>query len=122
MVLPPDLLAKVVLEALDCAEKVIANALEGQARRAGLTDAEIDPQIAQATLGESRKKLVAELTPLALQEWGLDAQLSPTVAICVLLGPWAFGAGTAYMTLAKLAKEKAALDKKAKGEASPAKN
>jgi|SRR6185369_5637307 len=105
--IPPDLLTKVIQESLTLGESGIAHALEGQGKLAGLTVEEIAPQLKRAELGERRKQLVAELAPYAAQEWGLDSEVSPTVAIGLLLVPWSLGAFMAYVTLAGLAKEKA---------------
>lgn len=105
--IPPDLLAKVVCESLTFGENAIARALEGQGKLAGLTAEEIAPQLKRAELGEQRKQLVAELAPYAAEELGLDAEVSPCLAICLLVGPWALSATAAYFTLAGLAKEKA---------------
>jgi len=107
-VLPTDLLVRCVKEALNVAESYLANSIEGKARAAGLTGEDIKPQIQQAQLGEQRKQLVADLSPLVAEEFGLDPQVSPSLAVGLILAPWAFGAGTAYMTLAALAKERAA--------------
>jgi hypothetical protein len=109
--LPPDLVAKVVQEGLNFAESFAANKIQGAALAAGLTPADIGPQLAQTRLGDRRKALIAELTPLALQEWGVDPKLSPSLALALLLAPWAFGAFSAYSELAKLAVEKAKRDK-----------
>jgi hypothetical protein len=111
VVVPPDLLAKVIREGLDFGERFAATKLGTVAQAAGLTPDDVAPQLAQAQLGETRKGLVAELTPLALQEWGVDAEMSPTCALLLLLGPWAFGAWSAYGELARLAQEKAERDK-----------
>lgn len=105
--LPPDLLAKVVSEGLGAAEAFAAGKIESAARMAGLTADEIAPQLDQARIGDKRKQLVGELTPLALQEWGVDPKMSPSGAIMLILGPWAVGAFTSYKTLAALAEEKA---------------
>lgn len=104
------MLARVVKESLTLAENGLSNALEGQGRAAGLSDAELSPQLKQAALGEDRKTLVADLAPYVLQEWGLDAEVSPTLAVLLVLLPWGFGSATAYFTLARLAKEKARRD------------
>lgn len=103
-----------VKEVLDGAETLTVNSIEGKARLCGLTEDEIDPQIAKGRIGEKRKDLVAKLTPHAIKEWGLDPNLSPTVAIGLVMLPWSFGAGTAFLTLSSLAKQKAARDAKAK--------
>jgi hypothetical protein len=109
--IPPELLSKVICESLTLGENGIAYALEGQGKLAGLTSEEIAPQLQRARLGESRKQLVADLAPYIAQEWGLDVEVSPTVAVCLILLPWAGGATMAYLTLAGLAKEKAAREK-----------
>lgn len=111
VVIPPDLLSEVIRESLTLAETFASTKIESMAHRAGLTQSDITPQLRQAALGDRRKDLVGKLAPLALEEWGLDPELSPTAAIGVLLVPWAFGATSAYWTLAKLAAEKAAKEK-----------
>jgi hypothetical protein len=114
VVVPPELIAKVVKETLTATENLAVAKIEGVAKLAGLTADEIEPQLKQAKLGDTRKDIVADLTPYALKEWGLDAELSPTVAICCLLGPWSLSAVTAYLALASLAKEKMEREKKEK--------
>jgi len=111
IVIPPDLLAEVVQESLTLAEVFASTKIEGVALRAGLEQNEIMPQLRQAAIGDRRKELVGKLAPMAIEEWGLDPELSPTAAIAVLLGPWAFAAISAYWTLAKLGAEKAAREK-----------
>lgn len=110
--LPPDLLTKVVQEGLTAAEALISSKIEGQALRAGLTHADIAPQLEQTKLGDRRRAIVAELVPLALAEHGLDPEMSPTTALGLVLVPWGFGAYTAYAELGKLAAEKAARDER----------
>jgi hypothetical protein len=105
--IPPDLLAKVICESLTFGENAIARALEGQGKLAGLTTEEIAPQLQRCELGDKRKQLVADLAPYAAEELGLDAEVSPCLAICLLLGPWGLSATAAYFTLAGLAKERA---------------
>lgn len=117
--LPPDMLIRVVKESLSLVENALANAIEGKARAAGLSAGEIAPQVQQARLGEARKQMVADLSPLVAEELGLDPQLSPSLAVCLVLAPWAFGSATAYLTLATLAKERA-LREKTKPKETPA--
>lgn len=114
VVIPQDLLSKVVQSTITLVENGLANAIEGKAIRAGLTPAEIDPQLSLAQLPVAEKKLVGDLAPYVAQEWGLDPNLSPTVAVAMILTPWGFGALTAFLTLSTLAKEKAARDAKRK--------
>jgi len=109
--LPPDLVTKVVFETLTLGENFAGNKVEAVAVLAGLTTTEIEPQLKQVLLGKERKQLVADLTPFAMKEWGMDPEMSPTAAIGLLLGPWAFGAVTAYLTLAKLAEQKLTMEK-----------
>jgi len=108
--IPPDLLSKVIRESLTLGEQGIAYALEGQGKLAGLSAEEIAPQLNRAQLGDTRKQLVADLAPYVAQEWGLDVEVSPTVAVGLVLLPWGLGAFMAYLTLTKLAKERAALE------------
>jgi hypothetical protein len=107
VVIPPDLLAKVVQEGLTAGELFAQGKLETVAVRAGLTKTEILPQLKQAEIGDKRKALVGELAPLVAQEWGVDPQLSPSAAVAVVLGPWVFASVSAFFTLARLAEEKA---------------
>ena len=109
--IPPDLLSKIVGETLNVAEQFASLKLCQIAQRAGLQQKDITPQLAQAAIGERRKQIVADLTPLALQEWGLDPQISPTAAILLILGPWMFSATSAWLSLASLAAERLALEK-----------
>src|SRR6266850_809133 len=111
IVIPPDLLSEVVRETLNLAEVFASTRIEAAALKAGLTQGDISPQLRQAALGDRRKELIGKLTPLALEEWGMDPELSPTAAIGVMLLPWAFAATSAYYTLAKLAAEKVAMEK-----------
>jgi len=111
VIIPPDLFAQVVQESLTLAETFASTKLEAVAHKAGLTQGDITPQLRQAALGDRRKEIIGKLAPMALEEWGLDPELSPTAAIGVLLVPWAFGATSAYWTLAKLAAEKAARER-----------
>jgi hypothetical protein len=110
IVVPADLLSRVIREGINGGEGFAANKIETVAKKAGLSREEIAPQLAQVALGEDRKQLVADLVPLAIKEWGLDPEMSPTAALLLLLGPWAFGAMTAYAELARLAAEKATRD------------
>lgn len=112
VVVPAELLAEVVQEALTTTEEFVGCQMEDVGKKAGLTIQEIEPQLKQGKMGEKRKALLGKLTPLALKEHGLDAEVSPTVAIGVIFVPWALSAGTAYMTLARLAREKAERDRK----------
>lgn len=114
VVVPPELLAKVVKETLTLTENFAGAKIREAGQAAGLTLPEIQPQLDQAQLGETRKGIVADLTPYALKEWGLEPEMSPTVAICFLLAPWSFGAYTAFLSLARLAKEKAERERKEK--------
>jgi len=122
VVVPQDLLARVVKESLTLAENLARNAIENKARAAGLSEAEIEPQLRQAALGEQQKTLVADLAPFVLEEWGIDARVSPTLAVVLVLTPWAFGSWTAYATLAKLAKQRARHFPPAKPAAKPARD
>jgi hypothetical protein len=106
VVIPSELLSKVVKETLSLTENLGHSLIESMGKRAGLTDEDISPQLKQAELGESRKQIVADLTPYMLAEWGVDAQMSPTVAVALILTPWGFGSVTAYLTLARIAEEK----------------
>lgn len=109
--IPPDLLSKIVKEALGTAEAFAGSKLEAVALQAGLKREEIAPQLHRTQIPEERKDLVAELTPLALEELGADAKVSPSVAIGLMLGPWVLASVSAYTTLSRLAAEKLALDK-----------
>lgn len=104
---------RIVREGLTVGEKTFHNLIEGKGKAAGLSTAEIEPQLKQAALGESQKNLVGELMPYALKEWGMNPEVSPTAAIAIILGPWATASSSALMTLTKLAKEKAEREKKA---------
>ena len=118
--IPPDLFGKVISEALTLGENFAAYKIGSVGKLAGLTAAEMEPHLTQTRLGESRKQLIGELSPLVLQEWGLDPRLSPSVAVGFLLGPVALAAVSAYFTLAKLATEKQAMEKaKGKNAAQP---
>lgn len=109
---PPDVVSKVASTTLCGLESFAQWKIAEMGKRAGLSTGEINPQLAQAQIGESQKALVGELAPLALQEWGLDPQISPTAAIAVVLGPWLFASASAYWTLAALAAEKIAMDRR----------
>ena len=111
VVIPADLLTKVIGEGLHFVEAYAAGKIRTVATAAGLTEAEIAPQLAQAELGERRKGMVADLIPMAMQEHGMEASMSPTTAIFLLIAPWGVGASSAYMELAKLAAERAERDK-----------
>lgn len=100
---PADLLARCFQQALTFVELYTQSKIEEVALKAGLTKAEIIPQLQQAQLPPDRKVLMGELLPLVLEEWGIDPQLSPTAALLGLTIPYAFAASSAYMTLAKLA-------------------
>lgn len=115
---PPDLLAKIVSELLGTGEAFAQNKIAGEAVRAGLTVAEVAPQLRQAAMGEKRKETIGQLAPLVLEEWGVNPQMSPSVAVCALLGPWLLAATSAYLTLAKLASER----NRKPPEAAPAKD
>jgi len=109
--IPPDLLSKVIAESLTLAETGIGAALEGQGKLAGLSTEEIAPQLKRAQLGDGRKQVLADLAPYVAMEWGVDVEVSPTIAALLIVVPWAGGAAMAYFTLAGLAKEKAAREK-----------
>lgn len=108
VVVPPDLLSKVVSELLGTGEAYAQNKIAGVAVQSGLTMGEVAPQLKQAAMGEKRKETIGQLTPLMLEEWGINPKMSPTVAVCALLGPWALAAGSAYLTLADLAAQRKA--------------
>jgi hypothetical protein len=109
--IPEDVLSSLVVETLGAGEEFASLKLLQIAGKAGLTPGEIGPQLERARLGDRRKGIIADLVPYALQEWGLDPQISPTAAIGLVLGPWAFASVSAYFTLAGLAAEKMARDK-----------
>lgn len=111
--LPPDLLSRVIAEGIGAVESFAASRITSAATAAGLTAEEIAPQLAQTQLGEKRKALIGELVPLAFQEWGVDPELSPTLAIGLMVVPWGFGAFSAYAQLSALAVEKAEREKAA---------
>ena len=111
MVIPPDLLSQIVSETLGLGENFAAYKLAAIASKAALTPSEIRPQLDRTLIGDKRKAIIGELTPLALQEWGIDPKLSPTAAIGLMLGPWVLASVSAYFTLASLAAERLALDK-----------
>lgn len=106
--LPSSLVKKIVREGLAISEKKLYNAIESKGKLAGLTIEEIEPQLRQAALSDAQKDLVGELAPHVLQEWGMSPELSPTVAVAVILAPWSFAGISAFRTLSKLAEEKAA--------------
>jgi hypothetical protein len=110
--LPPDMVTRLVQETLTLGENFAAYKLQAISGKAGLTPGEIQPQLERALLGDQRKAFVAELTPYALQEWGVDPQISPTAAIGLVLGPWLFASVSAYWTLASLAAEKLSREKR----------
>src|SRR5258706_8139859 len=110
VVIPPDLVSQVVQEGLTLGEKFAAFKLTHVAKLAGLTQSEIETQLEQGQLGDSRKKLISDLTPYVFEEWGIDPELSPTTAILLLVGPVAFATVTAYWSLAKLAEKKLAME------------
>lgn len=104
---PAGLLSRVVQESITVTEKTAQFILAGQAKKAGLESAEIDPQLKQAEFGEGRKKLLGDLAPYVCEEWGIDPEMSPTLAACLIVGPWIGGMTASYLALASLAKEKA---------------
>ena len=104
--IPPDMLAEIVQEGLVFAETYAQSKIEAVAIKAGLEKAHIIPQLQQAQISPKRKELLGKLAPLVLEEWGIDPQMSPTLAAGVLLGPPMFAAASAYWTLAKLAIER----------------
>jgi hypothetical protein len=110
--IPPDLVTQLIGETLSLGENYATFKIQAVAQAAGLSRGEINPQLQRAMIGEKRKQIVADLTPLALQEWGLDPQISPTAAIGLMLGPWLFASCSAYFTLAALAAEKWAVEKR----------
>ncbi len=117
--IPPELFAQVIQETLTTGEAYAQNKIEAVALRAGLTQADIIPQLKQAHLSPAKKELIGRLTPLAAEELGLNIQnLSPCMVIAALLAPTALAATSAYMTLAKLAVEREArgLSTKTTGE------
>lgn len=109
--IPPDVLGKIVSQTLGAAESWAGWKITAMAKKAGLTPADISPQLERAQIPDESKQVVAELAPLALQEWGLDPQISPSAAIGVILVPWAFASVSAYFTLASLAAERLAMEK-----------
>jgi hypothetical protein len=108
--IPEDLFRETVVEGLTAAENTVKAKITGAALAARLSTADIAPHLQQTEIGEKRKEFVARLAPLALKEWGIDPQLSPTTAIALVLAPWAYGALSAYKTLANLALERAKRD------------
>jgi hypothetical protein len=117
--IPPDLFAAVIQETLTGAEAYAQSKIEIVALQAGLTQADIVPQLRQAHLSPAKKELIGRLTPAAAQELGLNIQnLSPCAIIGLLLAPTVFSASSAYLTLAKLAVQRQAqgLSTKTTGE------
>jgi hypothetical protein len=105
--IPPDLLVSVIQETLTTGEAYAQGKIETVARAAGLESADITAQLKQAHLSPAKRELIARLTPLAAQEWGLSLEnLSPTAVIAFLIVPTALSATSAYFTLAKLAIER----------------
>jgi len=109
---PPDVLAEVLTGALTLGEEFAAWKMQDIASRAGLEPGEINTQLARAQIGPQRREIVSKLTPLALQEWGIDPQISPTACIGITLAPWVFATVTAYFTLAGLAAERLSMEKR----------
>lgn len=114
--IPADVLSKIVSTTLGAAESWASWKITGMAKKAGLSAGDISPQLERARIPEESKAVVAELAPLALQEWGFDPQISPSAAIGVILVPWVFASVSAYFTLAGLAAERLAMER-ARGKA-----
>jgi hypothetical protein len=110
IVLPPHLLAECVQEALTIVEGVTQTKVEAVAVRAGLTPAEVQPYLREAIIGDKRKALLGKLTPLIFREWGMDANVSPTAAAVTLLVPYMGAAALSYISLARLAAKRLAME------------
>lgn len=103
---------ELVKETLGFLEDAVSNHISGNAKIIGFTDAESAPYLAKCKMGEKRKDLAGRLTPLVLQEHGIDQELSPTAALTVLFLPWVVQSGKAMMDFTRLAKEKVAMNAK----------
>lgn len=112
--LPADLQRSLVVVTLGTLENGVKTALATQALACGLESVDISAQLERATISPKSKEYMGDVFPLMLQEWGLNPNVSPTVAFAAVFVPWAMGATTAFMGLFKLAKEKAARDAREK--------
>lgn len=52
---------------------------------------EAAPLIRACAIPPEQKDLIAELLPLAMEEWGLDPSVSPTACLCGIAGTWYYG-------------------------------
>ena len=103
--LPEDIVTEVIHEGIVTGESALQHAIEGKATLAGLNQSQIVAQLKAAQVSPKKKELVARLTPYAAKELGMELKMSPVAAILFLLAPTALAGASAYLTMAKLAKE-----------------
>lgn len=103
--LPEDLVTEVIQEGIVTGENFAQHAIETKATMAGLNQSQVVAQLKAAQLSPKKKELVAKLTPYAAKEIGCELKMSAVGAILFLLAPTAFAATSAYLSVAKLAKE-----------------
>lgn len=106
VVVPDALLSRVVRRAIETAERVATTKLAQKASAAGLTRGEIEPQLEDVRFTDNEKDSLEELTPLILEEWGIDPQVSPSAVAAAILIPRGHAYFSALNTLTELAKER----------------
>jgi len=110
--LPPDLVREFVDEGLGEAGEYLRARLESAAKRANIPDDEAEPLIRSASLGETKRRLIAKATPYALREHGIDPQVSPTACIGAVVLVW----GIAHLRTMKAFEQRRAENQTTKPE------
>ncbi len=104
--LPPDVAAKLAKTLWESVDQIAKDALKSKAAAlppelsapvAGLVDS--------AGFSQTQLETLAEITPLVVEEWGLNAAYSPTVAAVLIVGTGAASWLNASRQIAKLAEE-----------------
>lgn len=114
--IPDDLREEITVELLSLAEECGRDQLTPLALQCGLSQEEIESELGKAALGERRKTLVAKLLPHAMREWGWDPKITATGALATLVVPPVLRFGYGWVTLARLAKERAKAKPESNGD------
>lgn len=118
--MPPALLGRIAKAGTALVEQLGSNLLKSRAIAAGISEDEARPVIDSTKLAPELKELVADLTPEALKEWGMDPSVSPTGCIFGIFGVWGGGVFAACQTFDSERKRKE--ENAAKAQAAIAQN
>jgi hypothetical protein len=85
------LLKKIAASGTLAAERWGLTQVQAAATAAEVKPEEAAPLIRACAIPGEQKDLIAELLPLAMEEWGLDPSVSPTACLCGIAGTWFYG-------------------------------